>query len=85
MRFFKKGEIYYVRLPDGYIRCEYLGSKKCRRRFRRIDGKIDYLLTPTEADRLAARVPRQKGALKRLAEFKKRTVMYAKKKQTAAQ
>lgn len=70
-KYCKKGELYYLRLPHGYLRVEYIGLKDHKRLFNTVSGTTQYILTAEETTRLIARVPRQKGALKRLANYKK--------------
>ena len=70
-KYCKKGHLYYLRLPHGYLRVEYIGIKDRKRIFNTVNGATQYTLSADEVDRLIARVPRQKGAIKRLAAYKK--------------
>lgn len=70
-KYLKKGELYYIRLPHGYLRVQYICIKDHQRKFHSLNGATEYSLSMDEVNRLVARVPRQKGALKRLAAYKK--------------
>lgn len=67
----KKGELYYLRLPSGYLRVVYQGMKDHKRYFNLVNGKMQYILSKDEVNRLVARVPYQAAAQKRLKNFKK--------------
>jgi len=77
-KYCKKGELYYLRLSHGYLRVEYIGIKDKQRIFHTVNGSTEYKLSLEEVSRLIARVPRQQGALKRLAENRKKQVAYQK-------
>ena len=71
MRFLKKDAIYYLRTSRGYVRVKYIIGRKRKRVFHSLDNRTQYTLSVEEAEVLISRVPRMKGALKRMNLIKK--------------
>lgn len=71
MRILVKKKLYYIRLPQGYIRAMYIGSKGKRRTFITIDGRNKYILSPLEVYRYVTLLPKRGKAIERLKRVKR--------------